>query len=60
MSENLFEIRYNLQNGGVESMVNAADPLCHELAWCKQYVGHGEKCKSCVGHADRKRHKCRV
>ena len=26
MSENLFEIRYNLQNGGVESMVNAADP----------------------------------
>ncbi len=26
MFENLFEIRYNLQNGGVESMVNAADP----------------------------------
>ena len=26
MSENSFEIRYNLENGGVESMVNAADP----------------------------------
>ena len=26
MSENSFEIRYNLQNGGVESIVNAADP----------------------------------
>ena len=26
MSENSFEIRYNLENGGVESMVNTADP----------------------------------